>query len=80
MEYNEKLRNISGWLIALGGFLLILFVIVDLPKEHRNYEVRGADGTIYHTTRIGHGTGRIWFKDEHGKRIELGGGYSVIEK
>lgn len=62
-------------LAFVAGFLLIV-----MPQEQRNYEVRGADGKIYHTTRISHGTNRIWFTDENGNRIELGGGYTVIQK
>ena len=62
-------------LAFISGFLLIT-----MPPEQRNYEVRGADGTVYHTTSISHGTGRIWFTDENGNRIELGGGYTVIQK
>ena len=62
-------------LVFLAGFLL-----VTLPSDKRNYEVHGADGKVYHTSNISHGTGRIWFRDENGNRIELGGGYSVIEK
>lgn len=63
-------------LVFLAGFLL-----VTLPSDKPlSYEVHGADGTIYHTKSISHGTNRIWFTDENGNRIELGGGYSVIEK
>jgi hypothetical protein len=40
------------------------------------------DGTIYHTTRIGYGynNDRIWFRDENGNSIELGGAYTIIDK
>jgi hypothetical protein len=54
--------------------------MVTMPKEERNYEVHGADGKIYHTTRISHGTNKIFFTDENGSKIELGGGYTVIQK
>ena len=63
-------------LVFLAGFLLVTLP----PDKPRNYEVHGADGKVYHTSNISHGTGRIWFRDENGNRIELGGGYSVIEK
>lgn len=62
-------------LVFVAGFLLIT-----MPTEQRNYEVHGADGKVYHTTSIAHGTQRIWFTDENGHRIELGGGYTVIQK
>lgn len=62
-------------LVFIAGFLLII-----TPQEQRNYEVRGADGTVYHTTNISHGTNRIWFTDKKGNRVELGGGYTVIQK
>jgi len=64
-------------LVFISGFLLIT-----MPKEHHNYEVRAADGTIYHTTRIGYGynNDRIWFRDENGNSIELGGAYTIIDK
>lgn len=79
---KDKLKTIGAWLLFLGGFLLVLYMITKLPPEHHNYEVRSVDGTIYHTTRIGraHNNDRIWFRDEHGNSVELGGGYTIIEK
>jgi hypothetical protein len=79
---NEKLKNILQWTAFILGIGAIFFMIAKLPPEHHNYEVRAANGTIYHTTRIGHGynNDRIWFNDENGNSIELGGGYTIIDK
>ena len=76
----KQAAEASKWLIAITLLGLILYFLITMPPEPRNYEVRGADGTVYHTTSISHGTGRIWFTDKNGNRIELGGGYTVIRK
>lgn len=77
---KEKIMRV----ITVVGIVIILtlglYFLITTPPEQCNYEVRGADGTVYHTTSISHGTGRIWFTDESGRRIELGGGYTVIRK
>jgi hypothetical protein len=77
---NEKFKNILQWTIFILGVGAVFLMISKFPPEHHNYEIHSADGTIYHTTRIGHGTNRIWFNDANGNSIELGGGYTVIEK
>ena len=77
---KEALKNTGGWALFIGGFLLVLYLITTIPPDNRNYEVHGADGKVYHTSSIAHGTGRIWFTDANGNRIELGGGYTVIQK
>ena len=78
----KQAAEASKWLIflTLAGF--IFYLLATLPQEHHNYEVRAADGTIYHTTRIkyGYNNDRIWFRDENGNRIELGGSYTIIDK
>jgi hypothetical protein len=81
-QTNEKFKNILQWTAFILGVGTILWLITTLPPEHHNYEVRAMDGTIYHTTRIGHGynNDRIWFRDENGNSIELGGGYTIIDK
>ena len=87
-ERNEEpttlpqLVKFSKWLIFLTLVGIIFYLLATLPKEHHNYEVRAADGTIYHTTRIGYGynNDRIWFRDENGNSIELGGAYTIIDK
>ena len=77
---NENIARRIG-LIAMTVLAFVIgLILVVMPSEQRNYEVHGADGKVYRTTSIAHGTGRIWFTDEYGNRIELGGGYSVIEK
>ena len=77
----NKLADIGKIALFVIVFLIGLYFTVTMPPDQpRNYEVHGADGTIYHTSSISHGSGRIWFRDENGNRIELGGGYSVIEK
>ena len=77
---KEKIMRV----ITVVGIVIILtlglYFLITMPPEQRNYEVRGADGTVYHTTSIAHGTQRIWFTDENGNRVELGGGYTVIQK
>jgi hypothetical protein len=77
---NEKLKNILQWTAFILSIGAIFFMMSRIPPEHHYYEIHSADGTIYHTTRIAHGTGRIWFDDEKGNSVELGGGYTVIEK
>lgn len=77
---KDKIIDIGKVVAILIMFLVGFYFAVSIDPEHSNYEVHGADGKIYHTTRISHGTGRIWFTDENGNRIELGGGYTVIEK
>ena len=76
----ETIKDITKWVVFITLCVLIFFMIAKLPPEHHNYEIHSADGTIYHTTRIGHGTNRIWFNDANGNSVELGGGYTVIEK
>lgn len=77
---NEKLASKIGITATLLLVFIAGFLLIAMPPEQRNYEVRGADGTVYHTTSISHGTQRIWFTDENGNRVELGGGYTVIQK
>ena len=48
--------------------------------EHHIYEVHGADGTVYHTTNVHYRRNDIWFTDENGSPVVLGGGYTVIRK
>jgi hypothetical protein len=85
-ERNEEpttlpqLAKFSKWLIFLTLVGVIFYLLATLPAEHHNYEIHGADGKIYYTTRIYHGTNKIFFTDENGSRIELGGGYTVIQK
>lgn len=76
---KNLLENSFKWatfLILIGA---IVYFLVTLSPSNDYYEVHGADGKIYHTTSISHGTNRIWFTDEGGSRIELGGGYTVIK-
>jgi len=63
------------WITLIGT--IIYFMMKLEPKDHV-YEVHGADGKVYHTTDVRHGEHSIWFTDESGKGIELGGGYTVI--
>ena len=77
---NEKTAKTIGITALVVLAFIAGFLLIAMPPEQRNYEVRGADGTVYHTTSIAHGTQRIWFTDENGHRIELGGGYTVIQK
>jgi subtilisin family serine protease len=77
---NEKTAHRLGIIAIIALAFIAGFLLIITPQEQRNYEVRGADGTVYHTTSISHGTGRIWFTDESGNRVELGGGYTVIQK
>ena len=79
MNY-EKLINIGKVALLVLVFLIGFYFTVTMEVTERNYEVHGADGTVYHTSSISHGSGRIWFTDANGNRIELGGGYTVIEK
>lgn len=76
-------ENIARRLGIIGLLILTFiagFLLVTMEPTQRNYEVHGADGTVYHTSNIRHGSGRIWFRDANGNRVELGGGYTVIEK
>lgn len=77
---NEAFKNILGWIAFTTLIVFIFYFMLQLEPEHRIYEVRGADGTIYHTTNVHYGTSDVWFTDENGNRVVLGGGYSVIEK
>ena len=77
---NDKTAKTIGITAIVILAFIAGFLLITMPREQRNYEVRGADGTVYHTTSIAHGTQRIWFTDESGHRIELGGGYTVIQK
>ena len=77
---NEKTAKTIGMIAIMILVFIAGFLLVTLPREERHYEVHGADGKIYHTTHISHGTNRIWFRDENGNSIELGGGYTVIQK
>ena len=79
---NSTFKNILQWTAFILGVGTILWLITTLPPEHHNYEVHAVDGKIYHTTRIGYGynNDRIWFNDENGNSIELGGGYTIIDK
>lgn len=77
---KETLGNVLGWVAFTTLIVFIFYFMMQLPPEHHYYEIHSADGTIYHTTRIAHGNGRIWFDDEKGNSVELGGGYTVIEK
>ena len=78
---KDKIIDIGKVVALVLMFIIGFYLAATMPPEQpRNYEVHGADGKVYHTTSISHGTGRIWFTDKNGNRIELGGGYSVIEK
>jgi hypothetical protein len=86
---RDKIYNMSETTAHRLGIIVIIvlvfisgFLLITMPKEHHNYEVRAADGTIYHTTRIGYGynNDRIWFRDENGNSIVLGGAYTIIDK
>ncbi len=79
---NEKTAKTIGTIATIILAFIAGYLLVTMPKEHHNYEVRAADGTIYHTTRIGYGynNDRIWFRDENGNSIELGGSYTIINK
>jgi hypothetical protein len=77
---NEKTAKTIGMIAIMILVFIAGFLIVTLPREEHNYEIHGADGKIYYTTRIYHGTNKIFFTDENGSRIELGGGYTVIQK
>ncbi len=77
---NETFKNILRWTLFLVIIASIFYLMVQIKPEYRNYEVRGADGTIYHTTRVHYGTSDVWFTDDNGNRVVLGGGYTVIEK
>ena len=79
MNY-EKLINIGKVALLVLVFLIGFYFTATMEVTERNYEVHGADGTVYHTSNISHGSGRIWFRDANGNRVELGGGYTVIEK
>lgn len=77
---NEKTAKTIGITAILILLFIAGFLFITMPPEQRNYEVHGADGKVYHTSSISHGSGRIWFRDANGNRVELGGGYTVIEK
>ena len=76
---RNLLENSFRWALFLTTMGVIFYLLVTLPPSNDYYEVHGADGKIYHTADISHGTNRIWFKDEKGSMIELGGGYTVIK-
>ena len=79
---SEKIARTIGTIATIILAFIAGYLLVTMPKEHHNYEVRAADGTIYHTTRIGYGynNDRIWFTDENGNGLELGGSYTIIDK
>jgi len=78
----SQLAEFSKWIIFLTLIGVIFYLLATLPAEHHNYEVRAMDGKVYHTTRIeyGYNNDRIWFRDENGNNVELGGGYTIINK
>ena len=62
------------------GLILTFYMMFQLKPEHHIYEVHGADGTVYHTTNLHYGRNDIWFTNENGNAVVLGGGYTVIRK
>ena len=76
---EDKARKI-GYTISFLLLILVFYMMFQLKPEHHIYEVHGADGTVYHTTNLHYGRNDIWFTDENGNAVILGGGYTVIRK
>ena len=77
--YQIKSEHVGAFVI-IGLFGIFIWFLTQMKPEHHNYEIHGADGKVYHTTSLHHGTSTIWFTDENGNGVELGGGYTVIRK
>jgi hypothetical protein len=75
---KNKIINLTKVAVFITLIVIIIYFAIKLESEPHNYEIHAADGKVYHTTDVRHGEHSIWFTDENGKGIELGGGYTVI--